>query len=156
MPLTTHHALKRGKSSEVSKSNILATCLLVSSYAALSTAKKTRKITEESDEEDDNDNARSTTHKKKQPGESKLVIWRPYYLTQSVPSAKRQKPSHKTVLSEEEEDSDGVLKDIEVQTLKDTGEMWHDKTADIKWFYTEPLTVQGGKVKGHRKCTLCP
>jgi hypothetical protein len=60
-------------------------------------------------------------------------------------------------LSPELVDGDGVLIDIDVSIL-DPGSSREGKTADIDTFFgaTFEQTGANGKVKKHRKCSVCP
>jgi hypothetical protein len=54
-------------------------------------------------------------------------------------------------------DKDGVLVDVEVQSVDDSGPTREAKTADIEQFFGEAYDHPGanGKVKKHRKCKIC-
>jgi hypothetical protein len=54
-------------------------------------------------------------------------------------------------------DEDGVLVDVEVQSVDDSGPTREAKTADIEQFFGEAYDHPGanGKVKKHRKCKIC-
>jgi hypothetical protein len=70
--------------------------------------------------------------------------------------AKKQRRS--TAASEPEAlDKDGILVDIDVQSVADSGSTREGRTADIDQFFGNPYDCAGanGKVKKHRKCKIC-
>jgi hypothetical protein len=72
------------------------------------------------------------------------------------PLAKRARQSVAT--SEPEAlDEDGILVDIDVQSVGDSGSTREGKTVDIDQFFGNPYDCTGasGKVKKHRKCKIC-
>ena len=58
----------------------------------------------------------------------------------------------------EDVDEDGILVDIDVQSIADSGPTREDKTRDICEFFGEPFEHAGANraVKKHRKCKVCP
>jgi hypothetical protein len=54
-------------------------------------------------------------------------------------------------------DEDGVLADIDVQSITDTRSTHADKTVDIDEFFGKPFKCAGknGAIKNHRKCKNC-
>jgi hypothetical protein len=57
-----------------------------------------------------------------------------------------------------EVDNDGILADINVQPVTDSGPSREDKTRDIDQFFGNLFERTGtnGSVKKHRKCKVCP
>lgn len=55
-------------------------------------------------------------------------------------------------------DSDGILVDVDVQSIEDGGKSRSDRTRDISAFFDEPIPHKGknGQTQLHRKCKLCP
>ncbi|KAG1906236.1 uncharacterized protein F5891DRAFT_975664 [Suillus fuscotomentosus] len=74
--------------------------------------------------------------------------------TNPKPRRKKQKAPEK---SPELVDGDGVFIDIDV-SIADPGSSREGKTADINTFFgaTFEQTGANGKVKKHRKCSVCP
>ena len=73
-----------------------------------------------------------------------------------IASAKRVHRA--TVEDAEDVDEDGILTDIDVQSIADSGPTREDKTRDINEFFGKPFECAGanGTVKKHRKCKVCP
>jgi hypothetical protein len=58
----------------------------------------------------------------------------------------------------EDVDEDGILVDIDVQSIADSGPTREDKTRDICEFFGEAFEYAGanGVMKKHRRCKVCP
>jgi len=71
-------------------------------------------------------------------------------------SAKRARRA--TVIDHEDVDSEGILVDVDVQSIADSGPTREDKMRDIDEFFGKPFEHAGanGTVKKHRKCKACP
>lgn len=54
-------------------------------------------------------------------------------------------------------DEDGILADVDVQSITDTQPSREDKTVDIDAFFEKPFKCAGksGTIKDHRKCKNC-
>jgi hypothetical protein len=54
--------------------------------------------------------------------------------------------------------TDGILADIDVQSIAKSGSAHEGRTADIDRFFGAPYDHQGanGKITKHRKCKICP
>jgi hypothetical protein len=73
------------------------------------------------------------------------------------PLAKKARQSTATSAKPEVLDKDGILIDIDVQSVGDSGSTHEGKTVDIDQFFGNPYKCTGanGKVKKHRKCKIC-
>ena len=63
-----------------------------------------------------------------------------------------------TVEDAEDVDEDGILADIDVQSIANSGPTREDKTHDIDEFFGKPFKCTGANstVKKHRKCKVFP
>jgi hypothetical protein len=68
-----------------------------------------------------------------------------------------KKPRQSALSEPEAIDEDGILVDVEVQSVADSGSTREGKTADLDHFFENAYECEGanGKVKKHRTCKVC-
>jgi len=125
--------------------------------SARSSRKSKNKRAYVSDEEESDDEREDARTNPKPPGT--FLSFGSGYIAEIKASAKKSRAS---AISPEQEvaivDEDGILADIDVQSVAESGSTRESKTIDINWFFSAPYDHQGanGKVTKHRKCKICP
>jgi hypothetical protein len=110
-----------------------------------------------SDEEESDDEWENARTNPKPPGT--FLSLGSGYIAEIKASAKK---SCALAISPEQEvtivNEDGILADIDVQSVAESGSTSESKTIDIDRFFSAPYDHLGanGKVTKHRKCKICP
>lgn len=128
----------------------------VPSTSHISDKTKRARVEEISDKEHSDDKEHKNAWINPKPAsECNIMVFKILRLTEKLLA---KKACRSTISSEwEPVDEDGILVDVEVQSIDNSVSTREGKTADIKQFFSTAYKYAGanGKVKKHRKCKIC-